>query len=151
MALLKPLKIPLGFPGTYSPTEGGVGGRLPCQLFHRFKALLQVVDDVVDMLGTDGKANRVGFDAGSKEFPFTHLGVRSGSRMNHQGFNIRHIRKEREQAQFLSKDFRFFRAAFQFKGEDGCPAPGEVPAVEVVIPVVGEQWMVHPFNLRVVL
>jgi hypothetical protein len=44
-------------------------------LLHRFEGLFKVIDDVVDVLGADGKADGVWFDALFQKFRFTELGI----------------------------------------------------------------------------
>ena len=67
-----------------------------CRSFHRGKAFLQIRNDVIDMFRADGKADGVRFDTLIQQFLFAQLRVRRRGRMDHEGFYIRHIRKQRK-------------------------------------------------------
>ena len=52
------------------------------ELFDCRESLLQIPEDVVDMLGADGQANRAGGDAAFEKLLLGHLGMRRGGRMD---------------------------------------------------------------------
>ena len=54
--------------------------------FHSGKALFQVVNDVINMLGADREADGVGLDALVEQLLSRKLAVGGGGRMDHQDF-----------------------------------------------------------------
>ena len=70
-------------------------GRL---LFYCIKRFLQIIEDIVDVLGTDGKTDGVWLDSLLQPVPpqcTAH--VRGGCRMDDQGFYIGYISQQGEQ------------------------------------------------------
>ena len=83
------------------------------------EGLLQISQNVVYVLRTDGKADGAGRDATLPLLIRRHLGVSGGSRVYHEALQIRYISHEREEAQGIDEMEGFFLPTFQFKGKDG--------------------------------
>ena len=60
------------------------------------------------MLGTDGKADRIGFDALIQQLLGGKLGVGGGGRVDDKGFYIRHVGQKRENFQAVNKFVKQF-------------------------------------------
>ena len=65
-------------------------------LFQCCKAIFQIRDDVIDMLGTDGQTDGALLDALIQQFLFGKLGMSRGCRMDHQALHICHICQQGE-------------------------------------------------------
>ena len=59
-------------------------------------AMFQIIDDVVNMLGTDGKTDGGRLDTACQQAFLIQLGVGGGCRMDHQGLHISHICQQGE-------------------------------------------------------
>ena len=63
-------------------------------LLNCLKCLIQILDDIVDVLGTDGKTDGVWFDSLIQQFFLGALAVRGGCRMDYQRLHICHVCKQ---------------------------------------------------------
>ena len=89
------------------------------------KALLQIGNDVIDVLGADGQADGVGLDALVQQLLGGQLGVSGGGGVNHQGLHIGHVGQQGEDFQIVDELVSLLLAALDFKGEDGSAAVGD--------------------------
>jgi len=92
----------------------------------RGKALFQIGDNVVDVLGSDGQADRVSMDILLLQLLGAEPGMRRARRVDDQGLDISDIRQQRENLQRVDECVRFLHAALDVKGEDGGTAVGKV-------------------------
>ncbi len=81
------------------------------------------------MLGADGQADGVGFDALIQQLFFRELGMGGGGGMDHQAFHVRHVGQEGEDLEGVDKGPGFLLPALDLKGENGRAAVGEIPFV----------------------
>lgn len=72
-------------------------------LFYCFKAMFQIVNNIIDMLGTDGKTDGGRLDTACQQAFLIQLGMGGGCRMDHQRLHISHICEQGEQLQTLRK------------------------------------------------
>ena len=100
------------------------------------KAFFEVGDNVVNVFGAYGKANRRGRDTRSKQFFFGHLRVSCRRGMNHQRFNVGDVRKQRENFQIVDKFLRGLSSALNLERENRNAAVGEIFFVEGVVWVI---------------
>ena len=121
-------------------------------LFLRYggESLLQIGNDIVDMLGADGKADRVGFDALIQQLLGGKLGVGSGGRVNHQGLYIRHVGQKRENFQAVNKFVSFCLTAINLKGEDGRTTIGKILFIQSVVGMVRQGGVVDLLHLGMI-
>lgn len=61
-----------------------------CEIYS-LECLLQIGQDIVDMLRSDGQAHRAWPDAGLGQLLLAHLGMGGTGRMDGQGLDVRHI------------------------------------------------------------
>ena len=76
-------------------------------LLNCLKCLIQILDDIVDVLGTDGKTDGVWFDSLIQQFFLGALAVCSGCRMDHQRFYVGNVSQQGEQLQIVDEIFAF--------------------------------------------
>ena len=74
------------------------------QRFYSVKSLLQIGDNVVDVLCTDRKTDRVVKNLLLVKLLLRQLRVGGGLGVNHQGLYICHIGQQREQVQIVDED-----------------------------------------------
>ena len=107
-------------------------------LLDRGEPLLQVADDVVNVLRTNGQADGVGPDALIQQLLRAELGVGGGGGVDDQGLHVGHIGQQGEDLQAVDKLVGLGRAALDFKGEDGRAAVGEILLIQGVVGVAGQ-------------
>ena len=90
------------------------------------KALFQIGDDVVDVLGSDGQTDGIRVDVLILELFCRELGVGGGGRVNDQALHIGDVCQQRENFQRVDESVRFFYASLDIEREDGGTAVGEV-------------------------
>jgi len=122
---------------------------MDCPVVSCLKSLFQVRNNIVDMLGSDGKTDRVRLDPLIEQFLRTKLGVCRAGRMDDQGFHIRHIGKQRENLEFVDEGFCSVRITFDFKGENRTGSVGVILLIQYMVGMAPECGMVHRFDLRV--
>ena len=88
-------------------------------LLNCLKCLIQILDDIVDVLGTDGKTDGVWFDSLIQQFFLGALAVRGGCRMDYQRFYIGNVSQQGEQFQIVDEIFCFLCIAFDFEPLSG--------------------------------
>ena len=121
-------------------------------LLNCLKCLIQILDDIVDVLGTDGKTDGVWFDSLIQQFFLGALAVCSGCRMDHQRFYISNVSQQGEQLQIVDEIFCFLCIAFDFEGEDGTAAVREVFCVQcLLLRIIGYRRMMYFFYLWLAL
>ena len=92
------------------------------------EALVKVGDDIVDVLGADGKADGRRRDALIEKLLLGQLGVRGGRGMDDEGLDIRNVCKQRENFQMVDEAEGRLLPALDLKGEDARAAVREGPA-----------------------
>ena len=117
-------------------------------LRHGGKAFLQVGNNIVDMLCSDGQADGIGLNALVQQFLRGKLGVSGSGRMNNQGFYIRHIGQQGKYFQIVNKLVSFCLSALNLESEDGCAAVRKIFFIQGMIRVIGQRGMVDLFHLR---
>ena len=118
-------------------------------LVQRGEGLLQIPNDVLGVLGTDGKTDGVWFDSLIQQFFLGALAVRGGCRMDYQRFYIGNVSQQGEQFQIVDEIFCFLCIALDFEGEDGTAAVREVFCVQcLLLWIVGYRRMMYFLNLR---
>lgn len=60
-------------------------------LLNCLKCLIQILDNIIDIFGTDGKTDGVWFDSLIQQFFLGALAVRGGCRMDYQRFYIGNV------------------------------------------------------------
>ena len=89
------------------------------------KGLLQVPNDVLGVLGTDGKTDRGGRDVLLGELLGRELGVRGGSRVHDERLDVGHVGKQREDLQVVDELPGSLLATLNLKGEIEAPPLGK--------------------------
>ena len=116
-----------------------------CEIYS-LECLLQIGQDIVDMLRSDGQAHRAWPDAGLGQLLLAHLGMGGTGRMDGQGLDVRHIGQQGKHLQPVDEGPGRLGAAPDFEGEDGAGPFGEIPPVQRVIGTVRQGGMVDPFH-----
>ena len=119
-------------------------------LVQRGEGLLQIPNDVLGVLGTDGKTDRGGRDVLLGELLGRELGVRSGSRVHDERLDIGHIGEQREHLQMIDELPSCLLAALDLEREDRGAAVGEVLLIQGVVGVIRQRRMVDLLDLRMV-
>ena len=112
-------------------------------LVQRGEGLLQIPNDILGVLGTDGKTNRGGRDVLLGELLGRELGVRGGSRVHDERLDVGHVGEQREHLQMIDELPGGLLATLDLKGEDRSAAVGEVLLIELVIGVLRQARMVY--------
>ena len=107
------------------------------------ECLLQVVDDIVDMLGADAQTNGGRCDVLLGQFLGRELRVCGGVGVYHQTLHVGHVSQQREDLQGVDKAPSLFLSALHFEGEDGATTLGEVLLVECVVVMVFQRRMMY--------
>ena len=118
-------------------------------LIECLERLIEVVDDVIDVLRTDGEADGRRRDAGGEKLFFAHLGVRRGCRMDDERFDVGDVREQGEDFEVVDELLCRLGAALDFKREDRDAAIREIFFVKLVIRMVGDGRMIDLLNMRI--
>ena len=78
----------------------------------------------------------------SNSFPGA-LAVGRGGRMDHQGFQIRHIGQQGKQLQMVDEAMGFLLPAPDIKGKDTAAAVGKIPLIQRMIRMLRQHGMAH--------
>ena len=105
-------------------------------LVQRGEGLLQVPNDILGVLGTDGKTDRGGRDVLLGELLGRQLGVRGGSRVHDERLDVGHVGEQREHLQMIDELPSCLLATLNLKGKDRGTAVGEVLLIELMIGVL---------------
>ena len=124
---------------------------LKCACSDLVEGLSEVVQDVVDMLRTDGQPDGGWRDVLLGQFLRAHLRVGGGIGVDDEALHVGHIRQQREDLQRIDEAPSLFLSAFDLEGENAAAAIGEVAVVEGMVGVVGQARMVDLGHLRVIL
>lgn len=89
------------------------------------KGLLQIPNDVLGVLGTDGKTDRGGRDVLLGELLGRELGVRGGSRVHDERLDVGHVGEQREHLQMIDELPSCLLATLNLKGKDRAPPLGK--------------------------
>ncbi|MPN51662.1 hypothetical protein SDC9_199311 [bioreactor metagenome] len=73
------------------------------------------------------------------------------SRMDHQGFHIGHIGKQREYLQVIDESSGLFLPALDLESKDGCASLWKIFLIQAMISAVWQRRMVHPLYLGMLL
>ena len=106
---------------------------LPQMPLHCRKCLLQILDNVVNIFRSDGQTDRVRFDSLLQKLLRRKLGMRRGCRMNHKGFYIRHIGKQRKQLQMVDEILCRLLVPFDFKSKNRTSAVREILLIKLLL------------------
>ena len=118
-------------------------------LCHCLKCLVQILNDICHILGTDRQADRVRLDALIGQLLISALAVSRGRRMDDQRLHVCYVCKQREQFQIVDKFFRRLSVALNLKGEDGTAAVREIFLIQLLLyRIVGNRRMMYFFYLR---
>ncbi len=98
-------------------------------LFYRRKAVLEVGDDIVNVLGADGKADGVLEDTGFVELLGGKLRVGGGGGMDHKALDVRDVREQGEDLEVVDELPCFFSSTLDLEGKDGGAAVCEISLV----------------------
>ena len=112
-------------------------------LVQRGEGLLQIPNDILGVLGTDGKTDRGGRDVLLGELLGRELGVRGGSRVHDERLDVGHVGEQREHLQMIDELPSCLLATLNLKGKDRGTATGEVLLIELVIGVLRQARVVH--------
>ena len=113
------------------------------------KSLTEVVEDVVNVLRANGKADGVGVDPLCCKFRFCELGVGGGGRMDDQRFYIGNIGEKGEDLQAVNKCLCFLRTALDIKGKNRSAALWKIFLIQSMVGMGWQSRMVHRFHARV--
>lgn len=81
------------------------------------EGLREIVDEVIDMLGSDRQADRAGIDVLLGEFLFVELGVSGRGGVDNQTFHVGYIGKQREYLKRVDEALSCLAAAFELDRE----------------------------------
>ena len=107
------------------------------------KALLQVGQNIVNMLRTDGQADGVGAYPLVQQLLGGELGVGSGGRMDYKGLHVRHISQEGENFQMVDEPVGLRLPALDLKGKDGAAAVRKIPLIKGMVRMVRQRGVVE--------
>ena len=110
-------------------------GKIEGLLLDCLECLLQIGDQVVGILGTDGQADGVLVDLLLGQLGIGQLAVGGGGRVDDKALHIRHVGQQRENLQVVDEGKGLLAAALDVKGKDGCAAVGEILLVQGMIRV----------------
>ena len=131
------------------PIESQGGLAQVALLVQRGEGLLQIPNDVLGVLGTDGKTDRGGRDVLLGKLLGRELGVRGGSRVHDERLDVGHVGEQREHLQVIDELPSGLLATLNLKGKDRGTAVGEVLLVELVIGVLRQARVVHLGDMAV--
>ena len=100
-------------------------GKIEGLLFDCLECLLQIGDQVVGILGTDGQADGVLVDALVQQFLLAELAVGGGGRVDHQGLDIGYVGQQGEDFQAVDKLVRFLLLPLMLKVKMDAPPFGK--------------------------
>ena len=103
------------------------------------KGLLQIPNDVLGVLGTDGKTDRGGRDVLLGELLGRELGVRGGRRVNRQALHVGNIGEQRENLQVVDELMSFCLSALDLKGEYRSAAVRKIFLIQCMIRMISGQ------------
>ena len=103
------------------------------------EGLLQVGNDVLGVLQTNGQAHGVGVNALIALLGLVQLGMGGAGGMDDQALGVGHVGQQAEQLQPVNEGLGLFGAAFDADGEDGTGAVGEVGLVQALLLGIGAQ------------
>src|ERR671910_349587 len=116
------------------------------------ECLIQVAQDVVDGLETDGEPDVVGGDAGRPLLVHGELGVGSRGRVDDQALRVADVREQAVQLQPVYEPLAFLQTTVYPEAEDCAVEPGAVVlAGDLVRGVIREPGIVDPGDPRVIL
>ena len=95
--------------------------------------MLQVGDDIINMLCSDGEANGCRTDTCLKQLCLVQLRMGGAGWVYHERLHIGHIRQEREEFKTFSKLSRIIFRTFDIEGEDRTSAFLEVFVVQLFL------------------
>ena len=124
---------------------------LVLQGLHSVEAVLQIPDDVVDILGADGEADRVLSDLLLLQLLCREFCMGRGCRMYHQALHICHVGKEGEYLQGIDEGKGLLLAALDVEREDGACPVREVLLIQGVIRMIRKRRMVDLLHERIAL
>ena len=93
-------------------------GKIEGLLLDCLECLLQIGDQVVGILGTDGQADGVLVDALVQQFLLAQLAVGGGSRVDDQALHVSNVSQQAENLQVVNESMRFLNSALDLEGED---------------------------------
>ena len=108
-------------------------GKIEGLLLDCLECLLQIGDQVVGILGTDGQADGVLVDALVQQFLLAELAVGGGGRVDDQALNVSNVSQQAEDLQVVDERMSFLHTALDLESEDGSTAVGEVLLVQRMI------------------
>src|SRR5262249_45028637 len=97
------------------------------------ECLLQVPEDVVDVLDTDGQSDHVGSNAAGGEFLVGQLLVRGCSRMNDQTLAVAHVSQMREQLHVFYELLTGLATSLDAESEDRSRPLGQILLREATV------------------
>lgn len=118
-------------------------------LVQRGKGLLQIPNDVLGVLGTNGKTDCRGRNVLLGKLLGRKLGVRGGSRVHDERLDVGHVGEQREHLQVVDELPSSLLAALDLEGEDRGAATGEILLVQLMVGVLGQARVVHLGNMAV--
>ena len=117
-------------------------------LFERRETGFQIAYNIVYMLGAYRQADRVLVDVLFFKLLVVQLRVGSRRRMDDERLNVGDVCEQREDLERVDELPRRLSPALYIEGEDRSAARREVLFIQIVLWMIGERGMVHPFNER---
>ena len=102
-------------------------------LLNFVECLLEVIQNVVDVLGADAQTNGRGRDVLLCQLLRTHLRVGGGVGVDDEALHVGNVGKEREDLKRVDKLPCCLLASFYLEGEDASAAVGEIFLVEGMV------------------
>ena len=118
------------------------------QLRCGIKGLFKIIQDILDMFGSDRKPDRIGEDALIALLFLAQLRMRGRCGMDHQTFYIGHIGQQGKQLQMIDEAVCFFDPAADVECEDRCAAMRKIPLIKRMIRMIRQRWMADAFHHR---
>ena len=113
-------------------------------LLYCLECLIQVLNNIVDILGTNGKTDGIRFDSLIQKFFFCTLAVCGGRRVDDQRFHICYVSEQREQLQVIDEVFCFLCISLDFEGEDRTASVREIFLIKsLLLRVLGYRRMMN--------
>ena len=116
------------------------------------ECLFQILDDIINVLGSNGKTDGIRLNALIQQLLFGALAVGCGCRMDNQRLYVCNICQQREDLQVVDEFLCLRSVALDLKGENGAAAVREVLLVQsLLLRILADRRMIYLFYLRMIV
>ena len=112
-------------------------------LFQSCKSTLQILDDIVDMLGTNGQTDGVLLNALICQLLVSQLRMGCCCRMDNQALYICYVCQQGEELQVVDELMSFCLSALDLKGEYRSAAVRKIFLIQCMIRMIRQRRMIN--------